>query len=420
MILLSVISLLALTTFMAWRYSKTAVDPDLGMYLLPAFTGAAYGRDFVDCKTPGVHTWHWLLSKLVGRNVERVKFANHWLVGIVGILLYFLTGSFTIALVYTVMVNSGFLFAFHGNVGQVPAALFAIAIALPHQPIWAILLGLIAVGYEPKLLPSLVILAAVSGWWGFFYTIVPLGVITLVLWNKLRYRNKWLWDIWESSITIPIRMQKARVHPEVPWPWMPWFQSQVFVYILPWLILAIVARPDPLYWLPALAYIVVLMLGYTIRANHLIPLVAWIAMANISPWLVFVLASVDWMAGGFYLGDIWVRFYYEIRMMNLEAKVIGEWLKDQVGDLWVSGINTSVYVYAQKPPVCRMVDQIEIRAVAKERIEQFVRLWRAHSPEWVVASYNPGIKFTGAGYRTIKKSGDNIVILKKIEGRVFQ
>jgi hypothetical protein len=90
------------------------------------------------------------------------------------------------------------------------------------------------------------------------------------------------------------------------------------------------------------------------------------------------------VAGGFYLGKIWMRFYYELNPINLASKAAGEWLRDKPGSLWVSGLDTAVYVYAGKRPACGMADQMEIRDVATERKALFVKRWRENPPDWVV------------------------------------
>ena len=74
-----VAGLLTLNIYIAWRYSKMPVESDFGIFAMWGMTGAVYGRDFVDCKSPGVHIWLMLLAKIIGydygkyRNVAKVN-----------------------------------------------------------------------------------------------------------------------------------------------------------------------------------------------------------------------------------------------------------------------------------------------------------------------------------------------------------
>ena len=74
---IQIAALVALAAYMAWRYARTTLDPDLSMFYFEAFGVGVYGRDYADCKTPAIHAWYWGLAKLAGRVVERVKFAHH-------------------------------------------------------------------------------------------------------------------------------------------------------------------------------------------------------------------------------------------------------------------------------------------------------------------------------------------------------
>lgn len=395
--------LLAISLYHAWRYSKTSADPDWAYFNLYAFTGSLYGRDFADCKTPGVHIYYWLLSKVVGVDVKRIKFANHFLVGFVGVILYWMTGNFTNALAYTVLVNSGWLLAFHGNVGQVPAALIVLALVSP-APL-AFVLWVLAVGFEPKLFFSLVVYAALAGWW-FAVLLIPLGLLGLLLKD-----TQWFRWLWESSVVIPARIGRTR-NKET---WFPWFTSNPVLYILPWLLLGVWSKPDLLYWLPVLAYVVFIALGKAVRSNHLIPLIPWLAFAGISPEFVIGLVIVDFISSGFYLGDMWLRYYPALGDLNETARATGEWLKDKAGTLYVNGIHSGIYIHARKPLCLGMTEQIEIREVAAERREDMRRRWKENPPDWVVTGDVPGIIFKPIGYRKTATVGAT-EIYRKIGG----
>jgi len=293
--------LLGVSAFVAYRYSKSEIDPDLALFNMAAFTGSWYGRDFIDCKPPAIHLWFWLLAKIVGKNIQRVRFAHHFLLGACGILVAYLTNSFWNGLAFTVLINSAWVYAFHGNVGQVPAVAVAIALVAPSGWIAVAALGL-AVFFEPKLLLTLILIVALQGYW--IPALVYLAAAAILL---LLIPRQWLRWTWESSFTIPKRMGKLRVEHRLYADWVPWYSSQAMLYILPWVYLAVVARPEWQYWLPAVAY--ALMIGYSkvIRQNHMLPLVAWIVCAGISPLAILALVALDFVSAGLYLGDIWLR-----------------------------------------------------------------------------------------------------------------
>src|SRR5512147_2577943 len=132
------ILLLLVCAWYAWRYSRAELDPDMTAFTLQAFTGARYGKDFADCKTPGIHWWFLLITKVVGKSVPRVKFANTFLVSLPSLAILYYTGNFWAGLAFIILVNSGWLIGFHGNVGQVPAGLFAMALIIPNPWISAV------------------------------------------------------------------------------------------------------------------------------------------------------------------------------------------------------------------------------------------------------------------------------------------
>lgn len=399
---MAILSLLlfAISLYHAWRYSRTSVDPDWAYFNLYAFTGSLYGRDFADCKTPGVHIYYWILSKLVGVNVRRIKFANHFLVGSVGVLLYAMTGNFWSALAYTVLINSGWLLAFHGNVGQVPAAL--IAIALVSHPVVSGVLWLAAVFYEPKLSPSFLVFA-VANRWLWLLALAPLALLYFAFKNKQWF--KWLW---ESSVTIPARIGRTR-NKET---WVPWFTANPLLYVLPWIGLGIYFKPDFFYWLPALVYFVFICLGRAIRSNHFIPLIPW--LLGLPPVFVIGLALIDFISSGFYLGDLWLRYYPALERINDEAQTTGEWLREKAGTLYVNGIHSGIYIHARKPLSLGMTEQIEIREVAKERRSDMVRRWKETPPDWVVCGDVPGINFKPIGYSRTATVGENVMYRKAV------
>jgi hypothetical protein len=191
--------------------------------------------------------------------------------------------------------------------------------------------------------------------------------------------------------------------------WVPWFTASGLLYILPWLWFAVVARPDLLYWIPAICYAGVLGLGKVIRQNHLIPFIPWLAMSAMASGVVVILALVDFVAAGFYFGDIWRRHYTSLAAMNEDARAAGEWLKDKQGIAWVNGIHTGIYIYAEKCVPFGLAEQIEIREVATERRVAMKAAFKADPPEWVVQGVAPGVEFSPRGYKSRAEAGENII-----------
>jgi hypothetical protein len=262
---------LSLNLYMAWRYSKVEPDPDYAMFNLWAMLGCKYGKDFADCKTPLIHLTYLAIAKVVGRNTVRIKFVYHFLVGLPGIIYTLVTGDFWGGLAFVMLINSGNLVAFHGNVSQIPAGLFLLAIVVPN-PWIACSLGVIGVLYEPKLIFTFAALAFFKGW--YFPSAVWTGIgLMAASFIKTIFPVVWGWLV-EQIITIPGRMNKAR--PGL-YNWTPWWTKEALLYFLPWVMVAVWARPEITYWIPAAAYWILLGFGRVIRPNHLIPLVAWIA-----------------------------------------------------------------------------------------------------------------------------------------------
>lgn len=405
----SIAILLAVSLFHAWRYSRTSIDPDWAYFNLWGFTGSVYGRDFADCKTPLIHLWYLGLSKLVGRSIPVVRFTNHFLIGSVGVLIYFLTGNFLAALSFTVLVNSGWLLAFHGNVGQVPAALIALSFASP-APLAGIL-WIAAVLFEPKLLPSFLVAAffnlPLSVFLQFITFLFGAGFITYVLLHE----KEWFRRLWESSVVIPARMARNRKGGFYK-AWMPWFTSNSSLYLLPWLGFAILAKPDFLYWLPALAYLLFIVSGKIVRQNHLIPLIPFIAFSGLDALHVYLLAFVDFASAGFYFGNIWARFYPALEEVNGEAETVGGWLREKPGTVYVNGIHSGIYIHACRPVQFGFAEQIEIREVAHERRQKMIEGWRKSPPDWVVSGKIPGITFKPVGYQRQAVIGESVIYRK--------
>jgi hypothetical protein len=396
--MIETIALILITIYVSWQYSKTDIDPDWAMFNLAGFTGSWYGRDFVDCKSPGVHIWYWLISKVVGADIAKVKFTNHFLVGIVSVVIYFMTGQFWAALAYLTLINSGWLMTFHGNVGQIPAALISIGMASGSKWLEGAM-TFIATGYEPKLLFSFITIIVGYKLW---YMIPIVIILSIIVFFVIPYD----WYVWliEGNLTIPKRMAKLRKDLKLYNNPMPWYTARGYLHILPWLLVGIYYKPNIMYWLPAFVYLILSHIGLAVRPNHLIILIPWVVFAGIPMEFVLGLVIIEWITSWFYIGDLWLRFYYGLADANKEAKRMGEFLRDKEGTMWVQDMHSGIYIYARKPIMYGLAEQIEIREVARERRDRMKLAWMNSPPDWVVAGGRVCMKFNGNGYKLFAKS----------------
>ena len=397
--ILLLLPLFALNLFYAWRYAGIDIDPDFALFNMAGQTGAWYGRDFADCKSPLVHIWFWLLSK-IWPSVYGVRFLHFTITGIPGMIYTGLTGDMWGGLAFIVLVHSGFLMAFHGNVGDIPAGLILLALTIKN-PWVAFGAFVLAVLYEPKLIVALI------AWWasgGFWWQSVVFGLIGVAGLGLIWYfKHEWFEWLIEANITIPKRMNKSR---KGLYSWMPPFTAGCMVYLGMWVVHAGNVRPDIVYWLPAILFLLLMFVGKVIRPNHLIPLIPWVAAAGLEPGYVVALLGVEMLGGGFYHGDIWARFYPGLRDVIKEAKEIGLWLKEKPGTLWANTMYSEIYIWSKKPPVYAMTEQIEIAQVATERREIMKYKFAKNPPTWVVIhkAHPVSIRFDPNGYHPVAQS----------------
>jgi len=402
-----VAGLLTLNIYIAWRYSKMPVESDFGIFAMWGMTGAVYGRDFVDCKSPGVHIWLMLLAK-IKRDIKVVRLSHFILTGLPSIVYYAFTRDYAGALAFLILIHSGWLYAFHGNVGDIPAGLIFLALVTGNPWLFMALL-IVATLYEPKLIVAtgLMTLIKVQTVWlpSLVYGSV-LAVSAAILYYK--YRQVFDWIV-ESAYTIPKRMIGSR---KGLYKFMPPYTAIPLMYILPWLFAGMYAKPELLYWLPAIALLAFQFVGKVIRPNHLLPLVAWIAAAGIRPEIVYALATVDLLSSAGYTGNIWARFYPGLDKITRDSKRVGEWLSDKSGTLWVNSMWAQIYLYANKKPTYGMMEIIEVNDVATERRNAMVELIKQHPPDWIVTDETARVGYDYKKYRNVAKV-NNFVVYKR-------
>jgi len=396
--LLALTLLVCLNVYVSLRYASIPAESDFGIFATWGMTGAAYGRDFVDCKTPLVHAWLALLAK-VKRDLPTVRLLHFFITGLPSVAYYLITKDFAGSLAFLVMVHSGWLLAFHGNVGDIPAGLILLAL-MTGSPWLIVALLVLATLYEPKLIVATGLMVLVKCQTLLVPALAYSGVVVGAL-MLLRYEKREVFDwLVESSYTIPKRVQKSR---KGLYPFMPGFTSTALLFTLPWLVAAIFARPEPLYWIPPLAFLAFQFTGKVVRPNHLIPLVAWIAAAGIKPEFVYALAATDFISSGLYLGDIWMRFYPNIAGIVKDAKKVGEWIKDKDGSLWVNSMWAQIYAYSGKKPEYGM-SIVEVSMAAAERGKAALKKIHNKPPDWIVVSDDIDIDYDYSKYDSVAKS----------------
>jgi len=401
---LVVVGLLTLNSYIAWRYSKMPVESDFGIFAMWGMTGAAYGRDFVDCKSPGVHLWLLLLSK-VKRDIKVVRFLHFMATGMPSVIYYAFTRDYAGALAFLILIHSGWLYAFHGNVGDIPAGLIFLALITGNPWLFVALL-VVATFYEPKLVVAtgLMILIKIQTVW---LPSLVYGALIAIAIGLLYYKFRQVFDaLIESVYTIPKRMAAKR---KGLYQFMPNFTSIPVMYVLPWLFAAVYAKPEFLYWLPVLVFIVFQFLGKVVRPNHLLPLAAWIAAAGIRPEIALALATTDFLSSSLYLGNIWARYYSYLNSITKDAKEVGEWLKGRPGVLWVNSMWAQIYLYADKKPAYGMMEIIEVNDVATERREIMNKNISNSPPDWIVTDETARVGYDYRNYRNVAKVSDFIV-----------
>jgi hypothetical protein len=395
---LLVIPLLAIVAWTAYNYSKQPPDPDWGYFHLQGFTGSKWGKDFEDIKSPLVHWVNLVFTKVFGKykTVSRVRFLEYFVYGSVGAVYFLATGNFGAALLYLVMVNTPWLWAFTGNVSQFPAAMIMLGFAFP--PLAPLFWGFVVM-YEPKMILPYMAMAVIYGWWiaTFIWGVIAV-ILVLYLWKF--QKEYWGWCV-EAFYTMPKDMDRKRKG--LYSTWVTWWMANAMLYISPIFVLAVWYKPDILFWIPVIVYLLFIARGRVVRPHHVIQIIPWIAVAGIPFPIVLLFVLVDFFASGFYLGDWWQRHYVSLRDAVYESKNAGLWLKDKPGSIYVFGMHSEVYVWAEKPVPYGFCMQIEVRESSK-RVRDLQREFRINPPNWVCETPSPNVlEFGKNGFQLITK-----------------
>lgn len=403
--------LLLAALYYAWTYSRAEVDPDWSMFNLWAFTGARYGRDFVDCKMPGIHLWYRTIAVFVGKDIRRVRFTHHLLISLPGVI----QGGWP-GLIYIVLVNSGWMLAFHGNVGAPAAAALFIAMWIDVPVVYAAV-SITAIGFEPKMAVPLAVMSIFGGWFGYFLGAAAFCALAALL-IRLFSKDIWGWLV-EANITIPKRMTEMRNELLKSGKLMrfPYYTAQSLTYVAPWLSAAVISNPDWRYWAPLIVYFAIITLGIVVRPNHFIVIAPWLAWSGMPLLYAAALIAADWISAGFYIGDIWERFYRGLRDENIAARKVGEYLRNKPGLVWVNTYHSAINIYSGSPPLYGLAEQVEIAQNARERRQVWREKFKAHPPDWVVTGPMPGVAFNTSGYYPVEQIG-SYKVYRKIAGKL--
>jgi hypothetical protein len=399
------------TLYQAWIYSRMDIELDFAVWALWGVTGAKYGKDFIDCKSPGVHLWYLLLSK-IKKYHQVMRLVHYTVLTLLGLIYFLITKNAGNTIAFIVLVHSAWIYAFNGNVGDIPAGLILIALVIGNPWLAVLLLG-IAAFYEPKLLPSVAAIVILN--FSTMWLPATIGVVLALLAAAyIWYFHHPTWDnLVYSNITLGARMTKYR---KGLYPWMPNFTARTFLYLAPWFAAAIYARPDWKYWLPCVLYIVFIAFGKVIRTQHMMPVVAWIAGAGIMPELVYALVFVDWFTAGFYIGNIWHRFYPEMEVRIGDAKKVGLYVKDKPGVLWVNSSNPEIYIWAKKKPPYGFLELVEINDVSVERRKVMNERITHNPPDLIVQpTFGAATDYNLAKYKAIGNTNMFVVYQRKVK-----
>lgn len=401
----SIAILAAVNIWISWRYAFQPIGPDEGIWLLWGFTGAKYGKDFTDCKPPGIHLWMLFLSWITRRNLWLVKFIHHMTVGAIIIAVYLQTQSLGAGLMATAILQSAWLKAFQSWMDALSGALLLLAVV--SDPWFAVLFVVMACFMNVKVVVPGFLYLFLAGMW---YQIVAMSIFCAVaagIWYLISPSSLKL--TWFGSVEVPRRMKawrKGTATPDFVLWHEPWAVSLIF--LVPAVGICLGSSLDYRLWLPAVGYVLFNAYGGVWRPNHWMPL-AVIAATCPPPELAALVLLAEIISVRGYLGNVWGITYPGIASSLLEAQVIGENVADLSGDLWVNSFHTQIYVYAKKKPYTGQVEQLEIRDVTPELNRLRDRTLKKFPPDNIVVG--PGsVGGYPSGYEQVGAFGKFIVL----------
>lgn len=351
----------ALNLWVAWRYRTAPLGQDQGIWMLWGFTGALPYRDHVDCKPPGIHLWFWLLACVTGRRLALTKFLHHTTIGGFALAATVLTGHVEAGLLFTALAQSAWLHAYHASSESLSAGFLLLALLLEPWP--AALCAALAVLCNLKLGPSCLVLLVLRDAWAQLAVLCFAGGLSLGLWHLFWPRG--LRDVWYGAVIVAHRITRWRRQMGqgfIP-SWTGSFSIPLLL-VVPAVVGALWADPDPILWSVVLTYVAVNTAGRAWRPYHWIPLAI---VAVTAPAAAVPVLLAEWISNRLYLGNVVTVSRAQLARRLEEVKVVGERLRAMRGSLWVSDEHTQIYIYARKRPATGLVEQVEIRHVVPER-----------------------------------------------------
>lgn len=354
--------LLAASILLAWRMGKTLPEADWSLFNLFAFLGAAPYRDHQQVKPPGINILYWLLVRIVGKDIHRVRTAYHLLINL-GCFIALYSWGFPAALVWLVLMNCAHYFCFSGNVEAPCAVLLTIVLASPNPWVKVIAFSL-AMFFSLKVWPMGIIL------WPLISETITILTLWLLLFAVFAIRD--FAYVKQMLFCIIIGSSRAAKRRMPIWEWMKrqyinnncWYQA--FGVTILFMGFSIWNRPEFLFWLPCLLYLGFCLTGNLFGVYHQLPFIPWIAMAfpNSLP-LAFLLSLGLLGIQGFFLPNIYLVGYLSQKDLSYWTKETGLYMKGK--DFWANTWAHGLYIYADVFPKygieyqvgCRVFDEWE-------------------------------------------------------------
>lgn len=396
--MMGLVAVAAVNLWYATRYAVQVIGPDEGIWLLWGMTGSRYGRDWTDCKPPGIHAWMALLAALTGRRLALMKWLHHTTIGAICVVVTAKAGLGA-GLLATVMLQSAWLYAYQSWMDALSGALLLLGVL--SAPIPALVCFAAAAFLNVKVLIPAAVWTLTQGWWIEGAAALGAGACAAGVWylaHPVSFSRVWL-----GSVEIPRRIREMRKG--IPPAWVAWSPY--------WANALLIAAPAVLICVPtmrweiavtALSYVVLNAWGLVWRPNHWLPLAVVAASAPPAMLAALVLATEMIAARGL-LGNVWQVTYPGIARELDAARTIGEYVRTYLKEnglkrLWVNSMMTQVYVYAGTAPYVGHVEQIEITEVMPEAGMEAERELAAHPPDVIVMGPG-GRPGTPRGYREI-------------------
>lgn len=395
------IDLLAVAVVNLWyatRYARQVIGPDEGLWLLWGMTGSRYGRDWTDCKPPGIHAWMWLLARVTGKRLGLMKWLHHATIGAICVGVAHEAGLGA-GLLATVMLQSAWLFAYQSWMDALSGALLLLGIV--SDPALALVAFAAAAFLNVKIVVPAAVWTLTQGWWIEGAVAAGLAACAAGAWYLL-HRESFRW-VWYGSVEVPKRMREWRKGIPPSWKVWPSYWSNALLIAAP-AVLICLPTMTPALTLTALSYAALNAWGLVWRPNHWLPLAIVAASAPPAIAAALVLATELIAARGL-LGNVWQVTYPGIASELSAARTIGETVGKYLREnglqrLWVNSMMTQVYVYADTAPYVGHVEQVEITQVTPEKGTEAERVLQAQPPDVIVIG--PGARpGTPRGYREI-------------------